>query len=77
MRWVVLDEADLLMGGGFQRDVNTVMAAMKEQDMQNKAEILSTRLGINVDSFYSKPRGERKKLLQGTYSDLLCCDSLP
>ena len=68
MRWVVLDEADLLMGGGFQRDVNAVMTAMKEEDTHSKAEVLSTCLGFDMDSFHLKPRGERKKLLQGRFS---------
>lgn len=65
MRWVVLDEADLLMGGGFQRDVNAIIAAMRDEDTHSKAEIISARLGIPVDSFYAKPRGERKRVLQG------------
>ena len=65
MRWVVLDEADLLMGGGFQRDVNAILAAMRDEDTHSKAEIISAQLGISVDSFYAKPRGERKRILQG------------
>ena len=65
MRWVVLDEADLLLGGGFERDVNAILTAMKDEDVRSKSEIISNRWGIDVDSFYSRPRGERKKALQG------------
>lgn len=78
MRWVVLDEADLLMGGGFQRDVNAVLSAMKDEDTNSKAEIISNRLDIDVDTFYSKPRGERKKVLQGMVEiDCLAINTLP
>lgn len=65
MRWVVMDEADLLMGGGYLRDVNKIMSLMQQDDSRIKAEVISARLGISIDDFNAKPRLERKTALQG------------
>lgn len=65
MRWVVLDEADLLLGGGFQRDVSSILTAMQSEDVRCKVELISEHLNISTDEFYAKPRLQRKQAVQG------------
>ena len=64
---MVLDEADLLMGGGFHRDVTKILKAMQSDDADSKASLISHDLGVSIEDFRAKPRGDRKKALQGVW----------
>lgn len=67
MRWLILDEADLLMSGGFQRDVSNILSDMQSTDTDSRAQLLCRELDLSLQDFYNRPRKFRKRSLQGGY----------
>ena len=56
MHIVVLDEADLLLSGGFERDVSRILDNMKQNDKERQAQCLCYELGTAVEDFQGLPR---------------------
>jgi hypothetical protein len=65
MRHVVLDEADLLLTGGFERDVRKILDAFREGDRQQRSAEVGHALGISQQSLAGLPRHLRKAAAQG------------
>ena len=66
MHHVVLDEADLLLSGGFERDVYRILDSMKQNDRERKAQCLSQELGIALEAFHDLPRHVKAAAYEGT-----------
>ena len=62
---MVLDEADLLLSGGFERDVGRLLDGMKQNDKERKAQCLSQELGILVEDFQALPRHVKAAAYEG------------
>jgi len=65
MRWVVVDEADLLMTGGYQRDMRKILGSMQEGDRAGRMHSICGELGIGVGTFQGLPRHLQKQALEG------------
>ena len=65
MHHVVLDEADLLLSGGFERDVGRILEGMKQNDKERKAQCLSQELGIPLEDFQALPRHVKNAAYEG------------
>ena len=65
MHHVVLDEADLLLGGGFERDVGRILEGMKQNDKERKAQCLSQELGMPLQDFQALPRHVKNAAYEG------------
>lgn len=65
MHHVVLDEADLLLGGGFERDVGRILEGMKQNDKERKAQCLSQELGMPLQDFQALPRHIKNAACEG------------
>ena len=65
MRWVVVDEADLLLTGGFKRDVRMILSSMKEGDRIAAAESVCHELGMEIERFWELPRALQRTAIQG------------
>ena len=65
MRWVVVDEADLLLTGSFQRDVRKILQSMREGDRLRSAEQICWDLKISTDDFFALPRHLRQRAYTG------------
>lgn len=65
MHHVVLDEADLLLSGGFERDVQRILDGMKQSDRERKAQQVSRELGIPVETFQALPRHLKAAAYEG------------
>lgn len=65
MRHVVVDEADLLLTGGFERDVRKILEAFREGDRQQRSAAVGQRLGLAPDAVASLPRHLRRAAGQG------------
>lgn len=63
---MVLDEADLLLSGGFERDVVRILEGMKQNDKERKAHCLSQELGMPVQDFQALPRHVKNAAYEGT-----------
>lgn len=63
---MVLDEADLLLSGGFERDVQRILDGMKQSDRERKAQQTSRELGIPLESFQALPRHLKLAAYEGT-----------
>ncbi|CAL8464060.1 g3595 [Coccomyxa elongata] len=70
MRHVVLDEADLLLTGGFQRDMRRILDALREGDRAQRSAGVARQLGVSSDSLASLPRHLRKAAAQGDATKL-------
>jgi superfamily II DNA/RNA helicase len=71
MRHVVLDEADLLLTGGFQRDVRRILDALREGDRAQRSSAVARQLGLSGDALAALPRHLRKAAAQGK-TRILC-----
>ena len=56
MHHIVLDEADLLLSGGFEQQVGKILDAMQQGDKERKAQCVSQELGIAVETFQGLQR---------------------
>jgi len=65
MHHVVLDEADLLLSGGFERDVSRILDGMKQSDRERKAQCLSQELGIPLEAFQALPKHVKAAAYEG------------
>ncbi|EIE24767.1 P-loop containing nucleoside triphosphate hydrolase protein, partial [Coccomyxa subellipsoidea C-169] len=65
IRHVVLDEADLLLTGGFQRDVRRILDALREGDRAQRSSAVARQLGVSGDALAALPRHLRKAAAQG------------
>ncbi len=68
MRWVVVDEADLLMTGGYQRDMRKILGSMREGDRAAREQAICSELGIGSGTFQGLPRHLQQQALQGAPS---------
>ena len=64
-RHVVLDEADLLLGGGYSKHLDAILDALKGGDRQAVARRACAELGIPVDAYWEMPRLLRKAVQSG------------
>ena len=62
---MVLDEADLLLSGGFERDVQHILDGMKQSDRERQAQHVSKQLGIPLDAFQALPRHLKAAAYEG------------
>ncbi len=69
---MVLDEADLLLTGGFQRDVRRILDALREGDRAQRSAGVARQLGVSSDSLASLPRHLRKAAAQGKAATVSC-----
>ena len=65
MHHVILDEADLLLSGGFERDVGRILDGMKLSDKERKGQCLSQELGIPLEAFQALPRHVKAAAFEG------------
>lgn len=70
MRHVVLDEADLLLTGGYERDTLRILKAFLEGDKQQRASAAAIRFGLTDDMLQRMPRQLRKAAQTGAHSIL-------
>lgn len=66
MRHVVVDEADLLLTGGFQRDVRRILDALREGDRAQRTSAVGQKLGLTPDALAALPRHLRRAAAEGT-----------
>lgn len=66
MHHVILDEADLLLSGGFERDVGRILDGMKLSDKERKGQCLSQELGIPLEAFQALPRHVKAAAYEGS-----------
>lgn len=62
---MVVDEADELLRGGYERDVKTILTAFQAADRETVARSACRVLGISYDTFLQLPRHIRKAGLEG------------
>ena len=72
MHHIVLDEADLLLSGGFERDVGRVLEGMKQNDRERKAQCVSQELGLSLGHFQALPRHVKAAAYEGEKNSLPC-----
>ena len=65
MHHVVLDEADLLLSGAYERDVQRILDGMKQSDRERKAQQVSKELGIPLGAFQALPRHLKAAAYEG------------
>jgi hypothetical protein len=68
---VVLDEADLLLGGGYARDTRRILAAFKEGDRARSSGAAAAQLGLPPGALAALPRHMRRAAAQGAALCLL------
>lgn len=62
---MVLDEADLLLTGGYERDTQKILQAFLEGDRQQRASAAAQRFGLTDDMLAKMPRQLRKAAQTG------------
>eukprot|EP00884_Botryococcus_braunii_P021838 jgi/Botrbrau1/8338/Bobra.0081s0026.1 len=65
MRHVIVDEADELLRGGFEKDVKRIVAAFQGADKQVVARTACRELGISYETFLQLPRHIRRAAYEG------------
>ena len=65
VRHVVLDEADLLLSGGYSRHLNIIMDQLHTGDRERKAKRAAGEVGITVEEYRALPRLLRKAAQAG------------
>ena len=65
MRHVVLDEADLLLTGGYEKDTRRILQAFQEGDRQQRASAAAQRFGLTDDMLQRMPRQLRRAAKKG------------
>ena len=69
LRHVVVDEADLLLGGGFARALWQVLDVMRDGDKERRIEALCREVGSSPARFHGLPYNIRKQALDGEQTD--------
>ena len=64
-RHIVLDEADLLLGGGYAKHLDLILDLLKTGDRENAARRACAELGVTVDDYWEMPRLLRKAVQSG------------
>lgn len=64
-RHVVLDEADLLLGGGYAKHLDLILDLLKSGDREAAAKRACTEIGIPIDEYWEMPRLIRKSVQSG------------
>uniref|UniRef100_A0A1D1ZWA1 ATP-dependent RNA helicase n=1 Tax=Auxenochlorella protothecoides TaxID=3075 RepID=A0A1D1ZWA1_AUXPR len=64
-RCVVLDEADMLLGGSYGRDIEAVLEALRAGDRRDAAERVCAQLGMEEEEFRALPRHLRQSAYAG------------
>lgn len=64
-RYVVLDEADLLLSGGYSKHLRTVMGTLRGADRERIAQRACAELGIDIEAYWDMPRHVRKAVQTG------------
>ena len=59
-RYVVLDEADMLLGGAYGKKIEHLMDELRAGDRERAAKRACQELGLEVDAYWSMPRHIRK-----------------
>ena len=77
MHHIVLDEADLLLSGGFEQQVGKILDAMQQGDKERKAQCISQELGIAVETFQGLQRHIKAAAYTGTSIPLHACACMP
>lgn len=65
MRHVVLDEADLLLTGGYEKDTQRILKSFLEGDRQQRASAAASKFGLTDDMLQRMPRQLRKAAQTG------------
>jgi superfamily II DNA/RNA helicase len=65
MRHVVLDEADLLLTGGYEKDTQRILQSFLEGDRQQRASAAASKFGLTDDMLQRMPRQLRKAAQTG------------
>ena len=76
MHHVVLDEADLLLSGAYERDVQRILDGMKQSARERKAQQVSKELGIPLEAFQALPRHLKAAAYEGGLSLIAAVSSL-
>jgi superfamily II DNA/RNA helicase len=64
-RHIVLDEADLLLGGGYAKHLDLILDLLKTGDREAAAKRACAELGIPVEEYWEMPRLLRKAVQSG------------
>lgn len=59
-RYVVLDEADMLLGGAYGKSIEHLMSELRSGDRERAAVRACEEVGISIDDYWSMPRHIRK-----------------
>ena len=62
---MVFDEADLLLSGSFQKDVQRLLQALKEADRARRIAAACTELQIDEEQFWQLPVHIRRAGAEG------------
>lgn len=62
---MVVDEADLLLGGGFAKALWQVLDVMRDGDKERRIEALCREVGTSPARFHALPYPIRKQALDG------------
>lgn len=62
---MVLDEADLLLTGGYERDTKRILSAFREGDRARSAGAAAAKLGLGAEQMAALPRHMRRAAEQG------------
>ena len=65
---MVLDEADLLLTGGYEKDTLRILKAFLEGDKQQRASAAAIKFGLTDDMLQRMPRQLRKAAQTGALS---------
>ncbi len=74
---MVLDEADLLLTGGYEKDTRRILQAFLEGDRQQRASEAAQRFGLTDDMLQRMPRQLRKAAQKGMRLRLSARCSVP
>lgn len=66
---MVVDEADLLLGGGFAKALWQVLDVMRDGDKERRIEALCREVGTSPARFHGLPYPIRKQALDGEQHD--------
>lgn len=76
MRAVVVDEADQLLTGGYERDCLRVLDAFREGDRLRKAGAVCAELRISPEHFQELPRLFRRAAYEGACPEIVADHSM-
>ena len=62
---MVLDEADLLLTGGYERDTRRILQALLDGDREQRAGAAARQFGLTDDMLQRMPRQLRKAARTG------------